>query len=378
MAVETEIDGDILAQQAYAEMDGKEPEKKPDEKPAEPVEKQPDEPTAEPSKEQEPSEEDKAAKEQAEAEDKRILEAKDEELDETQKARKVELTAKAAEAEKAKTPERPEEEIVRDHALKHNLTMDEAKEDIDKTKAIVEKYKGDPAELARALRSTQSGYDQLKAKEAKPQVIIQKDPTAEIKEYAEKNREKIIEAFRRKFPIKGAVMEDDAILEDAVAQAERDYEVWARGEGEKVTREATGRREQLLASVPEGDKRFIPDIKALLSRTPDNQVVHESFDIKDLIYHARGAYYTPDRVKTLEDAAFKRGKEDPKIIGVKSPSSGGPAPKAPSGASSGLNGDQKSRALEMFVAEDGYSEADAYKAFADTFKEELKKDKNYL
>ncbi len=377
-----ETDGDILAQAAYDEMDGKTPEKKPEDKPAEPSDKKPDEVTPEPSEEEKPSEEEaaqeKAAKEAEEAENKRILEAKDEDLDEEQRTKKTALVEAKEKAEKEAAAQKPEEEVIRDHALKHNLTMDEAKEDIAKTKSIVEKYKGDPVELARALRSTQSGYDQLKAKEGKPQVVVQQDPSAEIREYAEKNKEKIVETFRRKFPAKSEMMSDEVILEDAIAQAERDYDVWAKGETERIGRDAAAKREQLLISIAEGDKRFIPDIKAVLSRIPDHQVAHESFDIKDLVYHARGAYYTPERVKALEDAAFKRGKEDPKILGVKTPSSGGPAPKVSAASSGGLNPDQKNRALEMFSAEDGYSEEQAYQAFRDTFKEELKKDRNYL
>lgn len=378
-----ETDGDALAAEAYAEQDGKEPIKKPDEKPAEPSEKKPDEAAPEPSKKEEPSEEEKAAQEEArvaeEAENKKLLEAKDEDLDEEQKSKKAALVTAKEKSEKEAAANKPEEEVVRDHALKHNLTIEEAKDDITKTKAIVEKYKNDPVELARALRHTQSGYDQLKAKEGKPQVIIQKDPAAEIREYAEKNKEAIIKNFRAKFPAKSENMTDEVIIEEAAANAEKDYEAWVKSEKEKVTKLATDKREQLLLAIPEGDKRFIPDVKALLARTPDHEVAHESFDIKDLVYYARGSYYTPERVKSLEDAAFKRGKEDPKILGAKDQGgSGGSAPSKSKGIVTGLNGDQKFRALEMFPAEDGYSEEQAYKAFQDTFKEELKKDKNYL
>ena len=382
--VAVETDGDVLAEQAYRELEGKEPEKKPEEKPAEPSEKKPDEVKAEPS-EKTPTDEEAASQEQAEkeakeAEDKRILEAKDDDLTEEEKTKKVEIFAAKEKAERERVAARPEEEVIRDHALKHNLTIDEAKEDITKTKAIVEKYKNDPVELARALRHTQSGYDQLKSKEGKPQIIIQKDPGAEIREFAEKNKEKIIENFRKKFPAKSEMMSDEVILEESVAIAEKDYEAWQRTEGDKVAKLAGEKREQLLTSLSEGDKRFLPDVKALLSRTPDHQIAHESFDIKDFVYHARGAYYTPDRVKALEDAAFKRGKEDPKILGVKSGTTGGPAPKKSDSAGGGWAGteDQKNRALEMFSAEDGYTEEQAFKAFQDTFKEELKKDKKFI
>lgn len=390
-----ETDADLLAQQAYAEQDAEEkggaaPVKKPEEKPAEPSQEKPVEQKAEPSEEQEPSAEEKAAQEQAdkeakeaeEAENKRILDAKDDDLDDAQKAKKVELVAAKEKADKEAAEQKPEEEVIRDHALKHNLTIEEAKDDIDKTKAIIEKYKGDPKELARALRHTQSGYDQLKAKEGKPQIIIQQDPSAEIRAYAEANKEKIVANFRKKFPAKSEDMTDEVILEDSVAQAERDYEIWKREEGAKITANATTKRDQLLASIPEADKRFLPDVKALLSRTPDHEVVHESFDIKDLLYYARGSYYTPDRIKSLEAAAFKRGKEDPRILGVKPEGgTGGPAPQKSGQASSTIwagTEEQKARALEMFSAEDGYTEERSYKAFQDTFKEELKKDKRFL
>ena len=380
--LQVETDADELAAAAYKEQDGiVEPEKKPEETLPEPSQEKPEEVVPEPS-EEEPTEEEKAAQEQEareseEVENNRILEAEDDTLDETQLAKKVELVAAKEAAEAA--AQKPEEEIVREHALKHNLTIAEAQEDIDKTKAIVEKYKGDPVELARALKHTQSGYDQLKSKESKPQVIVQKDPTAEIREFAESNKDKIIENFRKKFPAKSEAMTDEVIIEESVAQAERDYEVWQKTETEKISKNAVEKREQLLVSIPEGDKQFIPDVKALLSRTPDSQIVHESFDIKDLVYHARGSYYTSDRVKSIEAAAFKRGKENPKILGVKTPVSGGPAPKVPASSGvGGLNSDQKDRALEMFSAEDGYSEDQAYAAFKDTFKDELKKDKNYM
>ena len=350
---DTLLAADDIAKEAYAEMDAekngdalpdKDKEQKPEAKPAEPAE-QPAEEVAEPSEE-------KPAEKPAEEE------------------------AKPAEGEEAKPKEEPktptEEEQIQEHAIKNSLTFAEAKEELTQVKAVAEKYKGNPIEMAKALRSTQSAYDKLKAEAAKPKTVIQQDPRLEINQYVAQNKAKLVEQYRAKYPAKSDLMTDEAILEDVTEIASQRHAAWRQEEAQKIKASAGQKRESSLAEIPDADKRYIPDVKALLQRYSDAEVMDESFNVRDVIAWAKGQRFD-DEVKAAEERGYKRGQEETKIIGAKTGAEGKPPAKKPE--STGLSDKQKARAHEMFP-HDSPEEAEAM--FKDTYKEELKKDKNFI
>lgn len=273
---------------------------------------------------------------------------------------------------------------IQDHAIKHSLTYAQAKEDLEKTEAVIKNYKT-PQEIARALRSTQSELDRIKNEAAKkdaPQVFARMNDDqflAADRERLEENKEKIVAEARRKRPAQTETMTDEAILEEVAYKRLDAYKTWAdRQEGELRTK-ASEVRDQLIATIPAEDKQFIPDIKSILSKTSDRHVLSPDFDIKDLLYHARGQRYYEYGSEQYQ-LGLKKGREQPKIIGQigGTTGGGGQKPKAKTTSSAGLSEGQKARAEEMFPAERGYTAEEAYSEFRDTYKDELKKNPKFI
>lgn len=339
-----------------------------DQKEADPAEAKPDEdPNADPEANPEGKEGDPDKQQSPDEKDKADLAKKPEDKD----------------GEGTDQPEEPTAEQIQAWAEKHKLTLDEAKDDLTKTNAVLKNYQ-DPAEIARALRSTQSALDKLKneqdkaTKKASPvferiaeDVFLKQD-----REVIEENRDRIVENYRAKFPNKSDMMTDEAILDEVGAERLKVYNDWAGKQEVKLRETATAKRDQVLAEIPEEDKRFIPLIKETLLETNDNYLLSDDFEIKHLIYHARGKTYHED-VKAAFERGVKKGKEDPKIIGTK-PTGSGPSKRPTTGAgASGWAGtpEQKQRAEEMYS---DYGPEEAHKMFCETWKDELRKDRNFV
>lgn len=364
-----ETDGDVLAQQAYAELEAVKSgkplpeEKKPAEKEEKPVE-QPSSESPEPSKEAEEHKEEQPKEEPTEAKTEEV-EAKVEEKKEEPKAEQ----------------EKSEDEVVQEHAIKHGLTYAEAREDIEKTKAIVEKYKNDPFEMARALRSTQSAYDKVKHQEVKKDQIFRRMDDnqflSQSRAHFEQNKDKFVGQYRDRFPAKSELMTDDAIIDDLVERSLNDYREYADKQEIELRNKASQRRDQLLSSIKESDRRFLPDVKAVIEKSSDHQILGD-FDINNVVYWAKGQRYDAD-IKAAEDRGFKRGQEQTKIIGAKTGGDGTNPPKKPVETfGTKLTKAQKDRAVEMYPAEDGYSAEKAYQMFMETFKDKLKENPSYV
>lgn len=356
----TEIDGDILMAEAYAEMDGTEP----------PVRKK-EEPEAQPAPEQ---------KEEGDPEPVQEDEAKPEGTEEAKPAAEEEKEGEEK-APATDAPSKSEDEIIQDHAIKNGMTYSEAKEDIEATKAVLKNYKT-PEEIARALRSTQSEYSKLKSQveqKPKPQIfqrVSDGEFIARAKQFYsvnEKEKEKDVQAFRQRFPEHSELLTDGAIVEQIIDRSLSGYRASAEKQESELVKKAAERREQLLTSVAETDKRFLPDVKKIIVDTSDAQVLNEGFDIKDIVYWAKGQRYDPD-IKAAEERGYTRGKEESKILGMKTGTGGGGAPKSSKG-STDLTQAQQRRAVEMFP--DGTPE-EAYKSFKEVHADDLKTDPHFL
>lgn len=377
----TETDDQVLAQEAYAELDAEArgeqipAKKKPDAEAAKPAEEQPAEEAAV------PSDEEKAAEAAAKA---KADEAKSEE----EIAAENVIAHKAAADAKAKEAFVPDAQEVEEYAVKHSLTYAEAKEEIVKTAAIIEKYKGDPKELARALRSQQSEYGKLKSqvddkpKERMFQRMTDEQFLHQAKAHFTKTpdeQKKHVDTFRQRFPAKSDMMTDEAIIEEIAERALGGYKQYAEKQEGDLRTAAADKRDKVLSELDESDKKFLPDVKAVLSKTADHHILSNGFDVKDIVHWAKGQRYDPD-VK----AAYARGRKDEKegavILGAKEVGGGG-GPKKPAGASAGGwagTADQKHRAIEMFPDTDGYTEEKSYQMFKETFAEELKKNPKFV
>jgi F0F1-type ATP synthase membrane subunit b/b' len=350
-----------IQSEAYEEMNGKESEPKAQE---------------EPKAEEKPEDKKEAPKAEVEPEEK--PEESPEDVPPEQSKEPGETPPPENQPEKS--PEElkaQEEEEVKQYALKHGMTEDDAKEDLSKSKALLSKYKS-PLEMAKAHRILESEYHKLKAKADEPQDPMQKmaqNPVTEVKTWVEANREKLVEDYRKNFPEKSEMMSEGAILEELSERLLDRYQVWAKEQEIQTSQKAMSKRSELLESLSKEDREFIVDIKAVLNGTPDNQVVSDDFSMKDIVRWAKGGKYD-DAIKKAREEGYKAGREEKRIIGEKS------APKEPNGSQAPAKSRtlpwagttrQKERALSMF---DGLNVSDEEKfaMYNETYAEDLKSD----
>lgn len=356
-------DFDAIAASAYAELDGNGNDlsgtpKKKDEESAEPVE-QTAEDASQPSDEKEGEQVADPDKTEEKPE-----EAKVEEVKETE----------------AKPIDEPITEAqVNDYAIKHGMTPAEAKADIEATRAVLKNYKS-PEEIARALRSTQSAYDKLKSQgEKKPAVqafVPESDEQvlANAKAHFTKEQDKHVDAYRQRFPAKSELMTDEAIIEELVYNSLAGYKVWAKEKQSEVVGIASKRKEEILSKIAEDDRKWLPGIKAILDKAEPHRILDDTFDVEDLLRHARGektSYLAA--IKEAEDRGYKRGLEKPTILGVKEGGKGGSSSIGRGKGS--LNTAQQARAAEMFP---DLEAEEAHKAFKEIYEEDLKKNPNFV
>jgi len=348
-AVAQETDGDSLAAEAYAEMNGQEiPKKK------EPVIEDAEPPQEPASKEAEPQ--DVGNKDGQQEEEKSVVPPVGDEKPES-----IELS----------------DDVINNYAQKHKVTYAQAKEDLEQSKAILDKYK-DPLELARAHREQQREYDRLKNEAKKPveqtpQLLSDAELKAELDAYANQNADKIVAKYRQDFPKRTDSMDDEAILEWAKDDAAKNYRMNASRVIEGIKTQASSRRAELLSSIPKEDERFAHDVELILGATPDRVIINPNFGFKDVLDNVRGQRYHSD-VKSAYERGLKEGREQPKILGVNSSSSSTPKRPASLGKAS-LSQSQKNAAYDQFPDS---TPAKAEEMWVEVYAEDLKKNPNYL
>jgi hypothetical protein len=334
---------------------------------------------------------DKKAKAEAEEKDRLEKEKQAQESQEQTKARqakeKEEADKKAAD-ELAKSKQGSEFKIadtdrakaIEALALQESLTLKEAEEQIVKDEAIVNKYKQNPIEMARALRLLQRDADKAKAELEATRKAAGKPPAPvmnNVKDYVQSQldpiKDKLIVLYKKEYPEITDGLDDEKVYgmikKDAIERTSKTLE-----ENEsKIVSAGKEKRAELIMGLAEQDKAFLPDIKAALDRTNPRQLLDKSFDINELIYWAKGRQM--DRlVKEAEERGYLRGQEQSQIIGQKV-SGAGNKQQSGSGAkkSSGgrLSDEQKERALDMFDGAEGMSEEDKFTAYIETYPEQF-------
>lgn len=342
-------------------------------------------------KEGEPSEEEKAAQKKKEEEDKqkeeeRILNAKEEELSEEDKAKKPEIV-KVREETKNKSVE----EEVQAYAKEMGVPIEEAREDLKSIASIQEKYKGDPKQLAKANLHIQRLYsktqEELKSlKDAKPaeqpahEVTIEavmkymEDGKTTTKDGKPVTKEQIIAAYREA-NLDLETLDDEAIFVRAAKEYQSAINKSIVEAQAQLGPKAKEKRETLFNSLPEADKKFLPEIKPLIEKLPDAQVMNESFDIGTYITYAKGKLFDTT-IQQLEkdkkdfgDKEYKRGVEEAKILGTQETPDG----KPPKSKDITLTDKQKARAREMFDNKD-ITDEQAYQLYADLLKDGYKEE----
>jgi hypothetical protein len=341
-------------------------------------------------KKTDPTAEELAAAEQEEKlkEEERVLALKDEESSEEDKTKKAEIT-KSREEVKTKA----QQEEVSAYAKEHNVSEDEARVDLDSIAKIQEKYKGDPKQLAKANLNIQRLYTKAEAeakvlRDAKPQVpdvtevpieVLRKGIDKGTLKYQDKpiTKEAIIERTRKADPELTETMEDEKVFELGLRELKKVIDGSFKQVKAELGTKAAEKRVSILETVPEADKKYVPELKETIERLSDRQVMAEDFELGVYIDYVKGKTFDAT-VKQLEEdkkafgeKEYKRGLEEAKILGVKRPPNGG-APKGTGKTT--LTDEQKKRAKEMFDNPD-ITEERAFELYIDHLKDigEIKK-----
>jgi len=305
--------------------------------------------------------------------------------DEQTEEEKAKLAEEAEANLETKTPEE-EAEIAKEileHSQRHSMTEAEAKEDIAKTTTIIEQFKNDPKEMARALRSKDREYDKLKnetekrLKETKPLFVALNEDEFRKESYKamKKDEDKYLVPWKERYPSKSEFLSDDAILEEILDRDWMTYsQTYAPKQEAELREKADSKRKEVLSLIPKEDSRFLPDIQEMLKNIPVNDVLSEHFSEKALLFLAKGKNFDTE-IKEAEERGFKRGKEGTSILGVKEGGSQRPSNSSKSQGSS-LNKQQKERAVQMFG--NNTDEDNCYRLFRETFEEELKENPKFL
>ena len=312
-----------------------------------------------------------------------LVNAKDDDLDDAGKSRKAEIvSARQAAAVKA------QEEEVASYAKENNISLEDAKAEVESINKLHEKYKGDPRQLAKALLNSERMYGKMsnevkslreskaRAQQQAAEVTIDavvkfiEDGKATIDGKAV-SKDQVISAYRSENEALTDTLDDDKVLQLAA----RDYKAAIDKAIEqariKAREDAKARRVSVVESLGESDKRFAAEVKTLVDALPDAHVLDERFDVQTYVTYAKGRAYD-SIVKTFEEEKkafgekeYQRGLSEAKILGTKQGGSGNPPPKQ---KTTGLNEAEKKRAEEMFENPQ-ITKEQAYELYAD-----LKKD----
>jgi hypothetical protein len=236
-------------------------------------------------------------------------------------------------------------------AKEEGLTVEEVRENEKKDQAILERHANDPKKLARAMRKEQSEYGKLKSQlddinEEKKQQQKIVDEQNFIKTI-EGKREQIIEKYRELYPHDAIDQSDDVIFDRAKGLLRATYEKAIEDQKKAVKTEADNRRKNMVENLPQEFSELKAEVKEMLDQCDDSQVLSKKFDPLFLANVARGKKFTPEYVKQLTDAAYKRGLEQPRILGATNLGRTTP-PVTPPKPAATLTSEEKERAREMF------------------------------
>jgi len=411
----TDEQNQAIALEALAESEGKKPEedKKPEEEKS-PEEKAPEE-EKKPDKDKEESKE-VAPKKETDITDEDLLSTEDDKLSDDQKTKKVELV-KNIEAEKVKikTEEddllaKKDEELsdedktkkaeivktreeadtqsaeaeVKAYAEEHKVTEDEARTDLESMAKIQEKYKDDPKQLAKAnlhlQRLISKNQEESKAQEeAKPirevtvQAVEQFMRDGEIViDGKKKSMDETVDAYREAYPKITEDLDDDKVLTLAAKDFKQAIDKQNLSARSELKDQARVKRDTLYDSIPEADKALIPEIKPLIEKLTDSQIVSNNFNVDTYVKFVKGGKYDDDVNKVKAEKKefgakeYKRGLQEAKILNGSRPPEG----KAPAGkGAKSLTDAEKKRAEEMFDGP-GITQQMAHDSYRDILKDE--------
>ena len=176
----------------------------------------------------------------------------------------------------------------------------------------------------------------------------------------------MVEAYRTQFGDDVADKSDDEIFEIAKSDYKSRMKAYHESQAKQISESAKMKRAKMILELPDHAKPFRKEIEETLNLLPDSKIAEEGYTPDDIVAWVRGRHYTPEKLKEIEDSAFKRGQENAKILGEKvntppasSKASASAAPSADKEVET-MSKEQKDQALNMF---DGIKHWDDQKKF---------------
>lgn len=243
---------------------------------------------------------------------------------------------------------------VKEYAEKENVPEETARKILEGEKSIAEKYANDPRKLSRAYRHQQAEFTrvemenrmlkgQLESNFLNPPKIVIRG-----KEYTqEEAKELAIQGYREAHEEQTADLEDAEVWKLARQEISKNYEQQRNAKLTELSAAASKRKLELITEISDSaDKKYLPEIKEMLKSCSDAQLADPNFNLKDIVFLLKGVNAEKD-IKDAEDRGYKRGLEQAKILGEKTPvGSGKPPPKKE--GSKKLSDTEMKRAKEMF------------------------------
>jgi len=330
--------------------------------------------------------------------DDELLEAKEEDLSDTDKERKRLLVEQKAEdikkeedlllvkeeptdeekqsiieikEKREKEAKESLEQQIKEYAELSGMDEEQARKDIESIHKIKDKYEGDPIELSKAnlnLQRLNSKKDaQIKTLEERPvqqnidwkRTINEGALTVDGKRFT---KDEAINQYREKNPDVTDPLEDDAVVTLMAKDCDMLYKQSLSKNDEQLKQDADRKKKDLLNDLQ--DKEFKPVIEELISGYSPRAIMHDNFDMEQLVFWAKGQKYDALKksIEGIKKEYFKLGQQNRKVKAVAV--EGANKTKVKGGVS--LSDTEKSKAWEMFP--DAADDKECFEMFAEVKK----------
>lgn len=300
-------------------------------------------------------------------EEAKLLKTSDDELDEEQKARKAELLEAKEEGK-----EQDFEQRVKNYATQNKIPEEDAKKELKQIDEIKTRYDGDIEKVSKSnlylQRMASKTQNELKKMQ---EVSEQKEITPEqltksvengtfivpLKDGAKKafSKQDLIQIGRtnKEWADIADSMEDEQLYKIVIKDIAKKKNETIKANRDKVLQEAATKRVEAIKELANYDNKFYEKSKGIIENISDKFLVNPNFDVKNVLEQVKGERYDQD-IKEAEDRGYKRGLEKAKVLEQKPPVGEARGKKAtpPSKAGSLLNEAQKLEALNMFESAD--------------------------
>jgi len=246
-------------------------------------------------------------------EDERILNTDDAELKEDELTRKKDLLIEEGKKLKVKEKEaKDKEQEITDYATEHNMSEEQAVEELKSIAKIEDKYGKDARKLAKANLHIQRLYTQVRqdldsAIISRSNITIDsvisaiEDGKIKIDGKNAATSEDIIASYRHKNPDITEDLEDEKVLKLAARDIKSHLDQESKQSQAKMIGESEKKKQSLIKSLSENDKKYLPDIQDMLDELSPQQVMKADFSLRDAVLWAKGKHYEKDLQKAKEE-----------------------------------------------------------------------------